>query len=113
MALNFIAPSRQVVGLDIGSSYIKAAELHATRRGGYELVSLGIEELAPDCVVDGVIISKLPVADAINRIFQEQNIKNKRVATSVSGHSVIVKKISLPVQDDEDLAESIRWEAEQ
>ena len=36
-----------------------------------------------------------------------------RVATSVSGHSVIVKRISLPAQSDEDLAESIRWEAEQ
>jgi len=101
------------VGLDIGSSKIKAAELRPLRKGGFELLSLGIEELSPDCIVDGVIISKLPVSDAINRIFDQQNIKNRRVATSISGHSVIVKKISLPVQNDEDLAESIRWEAEQ
>jgi len=59
------------------------------------------------------VISKIPVADAINRIFAQQTIKNRRVATSISGHSVIVKKISLPVQKEEDLAESIRWEAEQ
>src|SRR4030095_12004130 len=74
---------------------------------------LGIEELPPDCIVHGVITSKPPVSEAINRLFSEQSIKNMRVATSVSGHSVIVKRISLPAQSDEDLAESIRWEAEQ
>ncbi len=105
--------NKQAVGLDIGSSALKSTELRQARGGGFELVSLGIEELSPDCIVDGVIISKLPVADAISRIFDQQAIKNNRINTSISGHSVIVKKISLPVQSDEDLAESIRWEAEQ
>jgi type IV pilus assembly protein PilM len=113
MAINFLNRNRHVVGLDIGSSTIKTVELRPLRKGGYELQSLGMEELSPDCVVDGVIISKLPVSDAINRIFTQQGVKNRRVATSISGHSVIVKKIALPVQSDEDLAESIRWEAEQ
>jgi type IV pilus assembly protein PilM len=101
------------VGLDIGSSSIKAAELRPPRNGAYELLSLGVEQLSPDCIVDGVVISKIPVADAINKIFAQQAIKNRRVATSISGRSVIVKRIALPVQNEEDLAESIRWEAEQ
>lgn len=111
--LSVLNRNKQAVGLDIGSSTLKSAELRPVRGGGFELVSLGIEELSPDCIVDGVIISKIPVADAINRIFTQQNIKNNRINTSISGHSVIVKKISIPVQSDEDLAESIRWEAEQ
>jgi type IV pilus assembly protein PilM len=105
--------SKQAVGLDMGSSALKSAELRPVRGGGFELVSLGREELSPDCIVDGVIISKLPVSDAINRIFAQQKIKNNRINISMAGHSVIVKKISLPIQSDEDLAESIRWEAEQ
>jgi type IV pilus assembly protein PilM len=113
MNINFLNRNRQVVGLDIGSSTIKTVELQPLRKGGFELLSLGMEELSPDCVVDGVIISKIPVSDAISRIFTQQKIKNRRVVTSISGHSVIVKKISLPSQSDEDLAESIRWEAEQ
>lgn len=113
MKIKLFSRNRLAVGLDIGSSTIKTVELRPLRSGSYELVSLGTEELSPDCIVDGVIISKLPVSDAITRIFKRQNIKNSRVATSISGHSVIVKKISLPVQSDEDLAESIRWEAEQ
>jgi type IV pilus assembly protein PilM len=113
MTLNILGRNKQTVGLDIGSSNIKMAELRMRRTDKCELVSLGMEELSPDCIVDGVIISKLPVADAINRIFTQQRVKNRRVATSISGHSVIVKKISLPIQSEEDLAESIRWEAEQ
>jgi type IV pilus assembly protein PilM len=111
--LSLFNRNRQSIGLDIGSSTIKAAELRLARKGTYELISLGFEELSPDCIVDGVIISKLPVSDAINHIFAQQKIKNDRIATSISGHSVIVKKISLPVQSESDLAESIRWEAEQ
>ena len=111
--LSVLNRKKQAVGLDIGSSALKSAELRPARRGGYELVSLGLEDLSPDCIVDGVIISKIPVSDGINRIFTQQGIKNNRVHTSISGHSVIVKKISLPVQSEEELAESIRWEAEQ
>ena len=113
MALTILNRTKQVVGLDIGSSSIKAAELRPLRKSGFELVSLGMEQLSPDCIVDGVVISKIPVSDAISRIFTQQTIKNRRVATSISGHSVIVKKIALPLQSEEDLAESIRWEAEQ
>jgi type IV pilus assembly protein PilM len=113
MAMTLLNHSKQVVGLDIGSSSIKAVELRSLRKGGYELVSLGMEQLSPDCIVDGVVISKIPVSDAITRIFAEQSIKRRRIATSVSGHSVIIKRIALPMQSEEDLAESIRWEAEQ
>jgi type IV pilus assembly protein PilM len=111
--LSILNRNKQAVGLDIGSSALKGAELRPLRKGGFELVSLGIEEISPDCIVDGVIISKLPVSEAIGRIFTGQGIRNDRVMTSISGHSVIVKKIGLPVQSDADLAESIRWEAEQ
>jgi type IV pilus assembly protein PilM len=111
--LSFLNRKKQSVGLDIGSSVLKAVELRPSRKGTFELVSLGIEELSPDCIVDGVIISKIPVSDAINRIFAQQGISSDHVATSISGHSVIVKKISLPVQSEADIAESIQWEAEQ
>jgi type IV pilus assembly protein PilM len=111
--LSFLNRKKQSIGLDIGSSVLKAVELRQSHKGKYELASLGFEELSPDCIVDGVIISKLPVSDAITRIFTQQGIKNEHIATSISGHSAIVKKISLPAQSEDDLAESIRWEAEQ
>jgi len=104
--------SKQLVGLDIGSSSIKAVELKAGRTG-YELVSFGLEPLAQDTVVDGAIMDAPQVAAAISKVFEQQKIKTKNVATSVSGHSVIVKRVTLPLMTEEELYDRIPSEASQ
>jgi type IV pilus assembly protein PilM len=104
--------SKQLVGLDIGSSSIKAVELKLTK-AGYELVSFGMETLAQDTVVDGAIMDAPQVANAISKIFDTQRIKTKNVATSVSGHSVIVKRVPLPLMSEEELYDRIPAEASQ
>ena len=103
---------KNLFGLDIGSNAVKAVELHKSKKG-YEVAHAGLEPLASDTVVDGAIMDALSVADSINRLVAENKIRTKSVATSVSGHSVIVKKISLPQMSKEELDESIQWEAEQ
>jgi type IV pilus assembly protein PilM len=103
-----------LVGLDIGSSAIKAVELKPGGKGGeYHLVNLGMEPLPPEAIVDGAIMDSGAVIDSIQRLFSANKIKTNDVATSVSGNAVIVKKISLPQMTPEELAESIHWEAEQ
>jgi type IV pilus assembly protein PilM len=104
-----------LVGLDIGSSAIKAVELKPLGKSGeeYQLVNLGLEGLSPEAIVDGAIMDAGTVIDAIQTLFATQKIKANDVATSVSGNAVIVKKISLPQMSEEELAESIHWEAEQ
>ena len=104
-----------LVGVDIGSSAVKAVELKAGGKGGdeFQLLNIGLEPLPPEAIVDGAIMDSGAVIDAIQRLFQTQKIKTGEVATSVSGNSVIVKKISLPQMSSEELAESIHWEAEQ
>ena len=69
--------------------------------------------MPPDSIVDGAIIDGAAVADAIRRLFENKAFKTKDVAASLSGNAVIVKKISLPVMTEAELAESIYWEAEQ
>jgi type IV pilus assembly protein PilM len=104
-----------LVGLDIGSSAVKAVELKSGGKGGaeHQLVNIGMESLPPEAIVDGAIMDSGAVIDAIQRLFSSQKIKTPDVATSVSGNAVIVKKISLPQMSPEELAESIHWEAEQ
>ena len=106
------AKQKPLVGLDIGSSSIKSVELKSTKQG-YELVSFGLEPLAQDTVVDGAIMDAPLVAGAIGTIFDRQEIKTRSVATAVSGHSVIVKRVSLPVMTDEELYDRIQSEASQ
>jgi type IV pilus assembly protein PilM len=77
------------------------------------VAAIGVEPLPPDSIVDGAIIDAGAVSDAIRRLLQSPKFKARDVVTSLSGSSVIVKKISLPVMTDSDLAESIHWEAEQ
>ena len=104
--------AKALVGLDIGSSAVKAVELKASGKT-YKVTGFGTEPLPPDSIVDGAIIDGAAVADAIRRLFDSRNIKTKDVAASLSGNAVIVKKISLPIMSEGELAESIYWEAEQ
>jgi type IV pilus assembly protein PilM len=104
--------SKPVVGLDIGSSAVKAVELRPSGKG-YKVTAVGIEPIPPDSIVDGAIIDGTAVADAIKRLFANKAFKSKEVAASLSGNAVIVKKISLPVMTEAELSESIYWEAEQ
>ena len=106
------AKQKPLVGLDIGSSSIKSVELKNTKQG-YELVNFGLEPLAQDTVVDGAIMDAPLVAGAIGTIFDRQEIKTRAVATAVSGHSVIVKRVNLPVMTDEELYDRIQSEASQ
>jgi type IV pilus assembly protein PilM len=100
------------VGLDIGSSAVKAVELKPVGKG-FKVVAFAIEPIPPDSIVDGAIIDGAAVADAIRRVFENKAFKTKEVAASLSGNAVIVKKINLPVMTEAELAESIYWEAEQ
>ena len=104
--------AKALVGLDIGSSAVKAVELSAVGKG-YKVTAFGSEAVPPDSIVDGAIIDGGAVADAIRRLFDGRSIKTKQVVASLSGNAVIVKKISLPIMTAAELAESIYWEAEQ
>ena len=104
--------AKSLVGLDIGSSAVKAVELKQAGRG-YRVAAYGSEPLPPDSIVDGAIIDGAAVADAIRRLFDSRGIRTKDVAASLSGNAVIVKKITLPTMTEAELAESIYWEAEQ
>ena len=103
---------KNLVGLDIGSSSVKAVELQG-KRGNLQLVNLGYENLQPDSIVDGQIMELNDVSNVIQNIFREHQIKTDRVAAGVSGHSVIVKNIVVPKMSEEELEESIDWHAEE
>jgi type IV pilus assembly protein PilM len=100
------------MGLDIGSSAVKAIELKPYRKG-YRVSAIGVEPLPPDSIVDGAIIDGGAVADAVRRLFENKQFTSRDVAASLSGNSVIVKKITLPAMTEQELGESIYWEAEQ
>ena len=106
--------SRTAVGLDIGSSGVKLMELaQDPKTGKHRLVNFGTARLPPEAIVDGAVMNANAVVDVVRELLTKHRVKVKQVTTSVSGHAVIIKRINLPTMTEEELEESIQWEAEQ
>jgi type IV pilus assembly protein PilM len=104
---------RSSIGLDIGSGYLKVVQLKDTK-SGYELELLDMLSLPPELIVDGSIIDSLRLIDSLKELSRKAKIRAKDAAISIAGHSsVIIKRVSLPDMSEEELSESIKFEAEQ
>ena len=107
-----MAKAKLAIGLDIGSSSVKLVQLKE-KKGTFTLLSYGSAPLPPEAIVDGALMNSAAIVQAIQELVAQQKVKAKDVAIGVRGHSVIIKKISLPRMTQEELDESIQWEAEQ
>ena len=92
---------KSLVGLDIGSDVVKAIEL---TEFGDQLCITGFGQKQ--------IQSKDAIADTVVETFREAGIKSRRVATAVSGRSVIVRYINMVNMSDEELRNAMRFEAD-
>ena len=102
---------KNLVGVDIGTTSIKVCEIREDRSGNRSLVRFGFHPLPTQTIVDGHIMNAGAIVDGLDRLFHK--VKRRDVALRVSGHSVIIKKITMPVMTAAELAEQINWEAEQ
>lgn len=107
-----VPKKNQLVGLDIGSHAIKIVEIEETKKGRF-LKNFGMIGLPREAIVEGAIKEIEIVSSAIKNLYKNLKISNKNVATSISGYSVIVKKISIAKRGQAELESSIQDEAEQ
>lgn len=116
--MGFFRTPKSLIGLDIGSSAVKAVELARARRRPL-VVACGAAPVPPGAIVAGTIVQPEAVADAVRRALhgggtaRQGTFSSAEVCTSLPGGTVIVKRITLPVMTASELDESIRWEAEQ
>ena len=101
-----------LAGLDIGAAFVKVAELKTTKKGR-TLDKFGIAKVPEGMIQEGRIADMEGVAEIIRSLFKSQKIKEKNVALSTGGHSVIIKSISTSKVPDGELHRNIRAEAEQ
>jgi type IV pilus assembly protein PilM len=102
---------KNLVGVDIGTTSIKVCEIKEDRKAGRSLVRFGYHPLPPQTIVDGHIMNAGAIVEGLDRLFHK--VRQRDVALRVSGHSVIIKKITMPVMTAAELTEQINWEAEQ
>jgi type IV pilus assembly protein PilM len=91
---------------------VKVCELRS-RGDELYLEAFDYEDLPPETIVDGELMNATAVSDAVSQILDRNGISRSPTALSVSGNTVIIKKITLPLMTQEELEESIQWEAEQ
>ncbi len=106
------AKAKEIVGIDIGSSSVKLVQLKKSG-DNYMLQNVGILPLPPEAIVDNSLMDTTSIVEAIKTLVKSLGIKTKEVACSISGNSVIIRKISLPAMTSEELEDQIFWEAEQ
>lgn len=103
---------KNLVGVDIGASSVKAVLLRESRKK-LQVVKWGWAPLPPQTIVDGHVMNSGAVTDALARVFRDGKIQQRDVAIGVYGQSVIVRKITVPIMTQLELDEQIHWEAEQ
>ena len=103
---------KPLIGLDIGSHAVKVCQLQKNGNS-FQLIAFGSATVPLGAVEDGVLQDPEEVAKVISELLKNLKIKQKRIGISISGYSVIVKKINLEVMSEEELEEYISQEAEQ
>ena len=102
-----------LVGLDIGSHSVKVVELEAQSNKTYRLTNWGVSQPLAEAIVEGEIMDRQLVTDAISNLLESRGIKTRNVVAAVSGRAVIVKKIVMNKLSPDDAQQAIYWEAEQ
>jgi len=98
------------VGIDIGSSCIKAVEIEPSGTG-WRLANAGIQITPLDSCRDGVITNTLDVAQAVKNLLKSVNIRAQGAIAAVSGSQVIVRQVQFPRMNEAALRKSIKFEA--
>lgn len=108
----FLKKKKEVIGIDIGSSSVKLVQLKELK-GAYHLLNAGVVPLPPEAIVDNTLMDSASIVSAIRNLVASLGVKVRNVACSISGNSVIIRKILLPAMPSEELEDQITWEAEQ
>lgn len=107
---SFLRPP--TVGVDIGSSAVRAVSLRRAR-SGWSLVAAGEAAIPEGTVQDGTVSDPTLISQTVQQLLDSIGMKRAKVTSALAGHAVIVKRLSLPAMSDAELTEAIPWEAEQ
>ena len=103
--------SQAPVGLDIGTDFIRAAQIKPTGSGN-QLTAYGLVSMPFGAVVEGEIVDPEAVSMAIKDLWRRSGQHNKTVAVGVSNQKVVVRLIDLPYMERAELAGAIQYQAQ-
>ncbi len=103
---------QQLVGLDIGTSYVKI--VHLTEKGaGFKLVNIGVVPVPAGTVKEGRVLDPLALVQCVKKLTKNLKMKEKKVASAISGYEVMIKRLEMPVMTENELSERMKTELRQ
>lgn len=99
------------IGVDIGATAVRAAQLRRRRDGSLILQRYGEAGLPPDAVVDGEVVDTAAVSQALRSLWRQAGFNDRAVAVGISSHRVAVRQLDLPELQEDELREAVRFQA--
>lgn len=99
------------IGLDIGSSAVRAVQLSGGR-GPKTLERLGQVMLPPGAVRDGEVVQPDQVVEALKLLWQQYKFKGRKVALGVANQQVVVRQVDLPSLPRDQMRESLPFQVQ-
>lgn len=100
------------IGLDIGASAVRAAEIEL-ERNQRRLRRFGQVGLPPGAVVDGEVMNPTVVGEALRRLWDEVGFSSHKVVLGVSGHRLIIRQADVPALNEADLRSALQFDAQE
>lgn len=100
------------VGLDIGTSAVRAAELDVSHSRPV-LHTYGQVGLPPGSLVDGEIRDVSSVTEAIIKLWKNGQFSTKSVIVGIAGLRAITREIDLPFVPDDEIDSAVRFQSEE
>src|SRR3954463_16119367 len=104
-------PRRTAIGLDIGTSVVRAVEL-SYGRSGITLERFGQLVLPPGAVLDGQVVDQDAVAACVRKLWHATDLSHKDVVLGVANQRVIVRQLELPWVPKTELHSSLAFQVQ-
>jgi type IV pilus assembly protein PilM len=110
--LIYVGP-KGLIGIDIGLSAIKMAEVQKQSDGSFKLIRYSSVPLPEGTIIEDEIQKEDEILQALQQGLKELKRSNKFVCIGLSGPNTLIKKLQLAGGTYEEIEDQVSWEAEQ
>ena len=101
------------IGLDIGSSAVRAVQVATGGRGPARLERVGEVVLPHGAIRDGEIVDPPAVTEALRTLWDRYKFSSRKVALGLANQQVVVRQVDLPYLPEADLRASLAFQAQE
>ena len=107
-----MALKRRFTAIDIGTDSIKGVRFKRKSKGLF-IDRIAVKHLPYDSIIDGTIVDEAVVSNRLKELVQELKCGGDKIITTIPNNNLIIRNMELPeMEDDNRLAEAIKWESE-